>query len=53
MSSAPDHFGWRLVATAVRWYRTLSPKGHAVLHAFFVALFLAAILIRLIIIAER
>jgi hypothetical protein len=41
MSSAPDHFGWRLVATA------------AVLHAFFVAPFLAAIFIQLIVIAAR
>jgi hypothetical protein len=53
MSSAPDHIGWRLVAAVVRWYRTLSPKGRALLHAFFVALFLAAILIQLIVIAAR
>jgi hypothetical protein len=53
MSSAPDHIGWRLVAAAVRLYRTISPKGRALLHAFFVALFLAAISIQLIVIAAR
>jgi len=50
---APDHLGWHLVAAAVRRYRTLSPGGRALLHAFLVALFLAAILVRLIVIAEQ
>jgi hypothetical protein len=53
MRSSPDHIGWRLVAAAVRRYRTISPKGRALLHAFFVALFLAAVLIQLIVIAAR
>jgi hypothetical protein len=53
MNSAPDHIGWRLVAAAVRWYRTLSPKERVLLHAFFVALSLAVILIQLIVIVAR
>jgi hypothetical protein len=53
MNSAPDHIGWRLVAAAVRRYRALSPKGRALLHAFFVALSLAVILIQMIVIAAR
>jgi hypothetical protein len=52
MSRAPDHLGWRLVTSNVRRYRSLSPEGRSLLHAFMVALALTAILIRLIVIVE-
>ena len=48
---APDHIGWRLVAAAVRRYRALSPEARAILRAFFVALLLAVILIRMFIVS--
>jgi hypothetical protein len=52
MRRAPDHIGWRLVASAVRRYRALSPEGRSLVRAFMVALALTAILIRLIVIFE-
>jgi hypothetical protein len=51
MRCAPNHIGWRLVAAFVRWYRTLTPEVRAFSHAFLMALFVAAILIRLLIVA--
>jgi hypothetical protein len=48
MRRAPDHIGWRLVASAVRRYRALSPEGRAIWRAVAAALFLAAILLLLI-----
>jgi hypothetical protein len=52
MRHSPDHIGWRLVASAVRRYRALSPEGRDLVRAFMVALALSAILIRLIVIFE-
>lgn len=50
---APTHLGWRLVAAYVRWYRTLSPESRALLRALFIAMGIAALLIRLIIIVAQ
>jgi hypothetical protein len=50
MRCAPNHVGWRLAAAFVRWYGTISPEARALAHAFLMALFVAAILIRLLIV---
>jgi hypothetical protein len=52
MRRSPDYIGWRLVASAVRRYWTLSPEGRSLARAFMVTLALTAILIRLIVIFE-
>jgi hypothetical protein len=48
MRRAPDHLGWRLVALAVRRFRSLSPGARCVVRAMVVALCLAFVVIRLI-----
>jgi hypothetical protein len=53
MRRPPDHLGWRLVTTSVRWYRALCPEARSLLRALAVAFLLSAVFIRLVFIVEQ